>query len=108
MRPAIRAICQTVAECYGFYSADEILVRDKHKSICEARSVAMWLARRKFGLSYPELGREFAMDHTTCMNAVRRVENAGGLLRVTADGLAGEVLDAPPVRKPVVDIARLN
>lgn len=107
MRPAIRAICEQVAGYYGFAGADDILVRDKHKSIWEARSVAMWLARRKFGLSYPELGREFGMDHSTCMNSVRRIDQAAGLLRATADDLAGVALDKAPV-SPAFDVSRLN
>jgi len=107
MRPPIRAICQTVAEYYGWSSADEILRRGRSKSVCEARHVAIWLARRKFGLSYPELGREFGLDHTTCMNSVQRVEKAEGLLRVTADELAGDVLTRP-LAFVGLEAARLN
>lgn len=107
MRAPIRAVCQVVAEYFGWNDAEDILVRDRHKSVWEARSVAMWLVRRKYGLSYPELGREFAMDHTTCMNSVKRVEKALGLLRVTADNLADDVLGAVLVY-PASESARLN
>jgi chromosomal replication initiation ATPase DnaA len=34
------------------------------------------MVRRTFGYSYPELGRIFGRDHTTCMSAVRKVERA--------------------------------
>ncbi len=107
MRPAIRAICQTVAEHYGWDSADDILAKDRHKTVWEARSIAIWLARRKYGLSYPELGREFGLDHTTCINSVKRVEKAEGLLRVTADELAGDVLTRP-LAFVASESARLN
>ncbi len=107
MRPPIRAICQTVAEYYGWSSADDILRRDRSKSVCEARHVAIWLARRKFGLSYPELGREFGRDHTTCLSAVKRIDEAAGLLRATADDLAGVALYEAPVSQ-AFDVSRLN
>ncbi len=105
MRPPIREICATVAAHYGL-EADALLARDRHKSVWEARSIAIWLARRKYGLSYPELGREFGLDHTSCINSVQRVEKAGGLLRITADGLAGRVLGSVLVYQ--ADAARMN
>lgn len=107
MRPAIRAICQEVAEHYGFSSADDILVKDRHKSVCEARHVAVWLARRKYGLSYPELGREFGLDHTTCRNSVQRVEAAGGLLRDSAQRLEVDLVARSAAYAPSSS-ARLN
>lgn len=107
MRPAIRAICQTVAEYYGFAEADDILARDRHKSVCEARSVAIWLARRKYGLSFPELGREFGLDHSTCRSSVIRVDKAVGLMRVTADDLAGDLLRVESGYQGL-DASRLN
>jgi len=107
MRPAIRAICQIVAEHYGWNSADEILTRSRHKSVWEARSIAIWLSRRKYGLSYPELGREFRLDHTTCINSVQRVDKSGGLMRVTADELDGHLRSAT-VTYPASDASSLN
>lgn len=94
MRPTTRAICNGVAEYFGI-TTEELLGRDRSKSFCEARSIAMWLVRRRFGLSYPELGREFKRDHTTCISSVRRVERArpDGLLRATADNLAADLLE---------------
>lgn len=40
-----------------------------------ARHVAMWLARDMTTLSYPQIGRAFGdRDHTTIMNAARRID----------------------------------
>jgi chromosomal replication initiation ATPase DnaA len=36
----------------------------------------MWMVRRAFGYSYPELGRIFGRDHSTCIVAVRKVDRA--------------------------------
>lgn len=36
----------------------------------------MWMLRRTFGYSYPEIGRIFERDHTTCIAAVQKVERA--------------------------------
>jgi chromosomal replication initiator protein len=50
-----------------------VLGRDRHRTVAEARQVAMWLVRELGGRSYPELGRIFQRDHTTAISAVRRV-----------------------------------
>lgn len=84
MRPAIQAICEEVSSHFGYVTLDDITSRSRTKSVAEARAVAMWLAREKLGLSYPELGREFGRDHTSCITAVRKVCAAKGMLRLTA------------------------
>ena len=58
-------------------SPEEILIASRgRRSVADARALAMWLVRRKFGFSYPELGRIFGRDHTTCLHAVRRIDSA--------------------------------
>jgi len=77
MKPSIRTICETVGNYYEV-TLDEILSKDRHRSIVEARQVAMWIARKTQALSYPELGREFGRDHSTVMQAIRKVDRATG------------------------------
>lgn len=55
--------------------ADEILGQGRRASIVRARQIAMYICRRKLGLSYPELGRMFGgRDHTTVLHAIRKIE----------------------------------
>jgi chromosomal replication initiator protein len=63
--------------CHHFrLSSAELVSKDRHKSVAFARHVAMYLCRQRLKCSFPELGRAFGnRDHTTVMNAVRRVEH---------------------------------
>jgi len=64
------------AVCSHFrLSSNELLSKDRHKSVAFARQVAMYLCRQRLKCSFPELGRAFGnRDHTTVMSAVRRIE----------------------------------
>ena len=64
------------AVCTHFkLTQQELLSKDRHKSVAFARQVAMYLCRQRLKCSFPELGRAFGnRDHTTVMSAVRRVE----------------------------------
>jgi chromosomal replication initiator protein len=46
----------------------------KTKGISEARQVAMYLIRKLTNLSLPDIGKEFAKDHTTVLYNIRKVE----------------------------------
>lgn len=105
MRPALTAIVEQVATHYGYVTVDDILSRDRHKSIAEARQLAIWLVRTKLGMSYPEIGREFKLDHTTCMHAVARVERATGMLLVSARLLSEQVISP---RVPALDLVAVG
>lgn len=105
MRPAIHQICEQVARHFGYVTAEEILSRDRHKSIAEARQLAIWLVRTKLGMSYPEIGREFKLDHTTCISSFRRVERATGMLLTSARLLSGEVVSP---RVPALDLVAVG
>lgn len=60
-----------------------ILSRDRHRTVSHARQTTGYLMRR-LGLSYPEVGRELGVDHTSVMAACRRI---GDALRLgTLDG----------------------
>lgn len=74
-----------VARVYHITRA-ELMAKDRHKSIAEARQVAMYLTRRLTHMSFPEIGIVFGnRDHTTVMSAFRkmsRTENPGVLARI--------------------------
>jgi len=65
-------ILYAVAEHYGV-PAPVLLGRDRYQSISRARMVAMSLIYRIAGLSQNEVGMLFGRDHTTVLNAVRRI-----------------------------------
>ena len=64
-------------EC-KFYSIDEVILRgtQKNKGTAEARQIAMYLIRKLTNLSLPDIGKEFARDHSTVLYAIRKVEVA--------------------------------
>jgi chromosomal replication initiator protein len=68
--PIQRAVCNH----FGV-TPEQLIAKDRHKSIAFARHMAMHLCRSILGLSYPELGRAFGWrDHTTVMNGCRKME----------------------------------
>lgn len=73
MRPTVLAVVQEVADQYGL-ETQEILGRDRHKTVAKARNMAMWLTRVRLEMSWSEIGREFKRDHTTVIAAVKGVE----------------------------------
>ncbi len=62
--------------CHHFkLRSNDMLSKDRHKSIAFARHVAMYLCKQRLKCSFPELGRAFGnRDHTTVISAVRKVE----------------------------------
>jgi chromosomal replication initiator protein len=63
--------------CHHFkLRAQDLISKDRHKSLAFARHVAMYLCKQRLQCSFPEVGRAFGgRDHTTVMSAVRKVEN---------------------------------
>ena len=57
---------------------DEVVLRgtQKTKGIAEARQMAMYLVRKLTNLSLPDIGKEFAKDHSTVLYNIRKVEVA--------------------------------
>ncbi|MBD5538815.1 MAG: chromosomal replication initiator DnaA [Desulfovibrio sp.] len=74
VRPAgCREILGTVAQGFNLRPED-ILGARRRPDLVLARQVAMYLCRRKLGLSYPELGRAFGgRDHSTVIHAVKKI-----------------------------------
>jgi chromosomal replication initiator protein len=68
-------VLKTVASYYQVKMAD-LKSERRHKSIAYPRAVAMYLARKHTGESYPDLGRAFGnKHHTTVLSAVEKITN---------------------------------
>ena len=67
-----------ISQVCKFYSIDEAVIRGtlKNKGTAEARQVAIYLIRKLTNLSLPDIGKEFARDHSTILYAIRKVEVA--------------------------------
>lgn len=62
------------AACHHFgANPDHVLDGARDQTSIDARHVAMWLMRDA-QRTYPEIGRQLGMDHSSVMNGVRRVE----------------------------------
>lgn len=86
LTPAL--IIETVAHHFDITSAD-ICGNRRPRNISQPRQIAMYLARKHTGQSFPELGREFGgKDHTTVLAAFRKFE---GLVAEATDPLVREV-----------------
>ncbi len=74
-QPSVEEIQRVV--CHHFHlRSNELLSKDRHKSVAFARHVAMYLCKSRLKCSFPELGRAFGnRDHTTVMSAVRKIES---------------------------------
>ena len=67
-----------ISQVCKFYKVDEVVLRgtQKNKGTAEARQVAMYLIRKLTNLSLPDIGKEFAKDHSTVLYNIRKVEVA--------------------------------
>lgn len=95
--PTAKLVVAAVAEAFGTVTAEEIFARNRTRTVVAARSVAMWILYRHFGMSATEVGRQFqgyrwregrwqespfGKDHVTTMTAVRRVDADERALRL--------------------------
>jgi len=67
-----------ISQVCKFYNVDEVVLRStkKSKGVAEPRQVAMYLIRKLTNLSFPDIGKEFARDHTTVIYAVDKITAA--------------------------------
>ena len=67
-----------ISQVCKFYSVEESVIRgtQKNKGVAEARQMAMYLVRKLTNLSLPDIGKEFAKDHSTVLYAIRKVEQS--------------------------------
>ena len=65
-----------ISQVCKFYSVDETVLRgtQRTRGVAEARQMSMYLIRKLTNLSLPDIGNEFAKDHTTVMHAIKKVE----------------------------------
>ena len=65
-----------ISQVCKFYSVDESVLRgtQRTRGVSEARQMSMYLIRKLTNLSLPDIGNEFAKDHTTVMHAIKKVE----------------------------------
>jgi chromosomal replication initiator protein len=83
LEDVVRAVCHH----FNLRSSD-LLGKDRHRSVAQARHVAIYLCRQRLKCSYPELGRHFGhRDHTSVMHAVKKVE----ALKATDADLRGHI-----------------
>ena len=66
-----------ISQVCKFYNVDEIILRgsQRTKNVAEARQISMYLIRKLTNLSLPDIGQEFAKDHTTVLHSIRKVED---------------------------------
>lgn len=68
-----REILEEVARHYAL-PPEEMLGTGRRPQLVLARQIAMYLCRRRLGLSYPELGRVFGgRDHSTVIHAIKKI-----------------------------------
>jgi len=77
---ASKSVCRTVmASIAGHFglTIGQLKGKSRRQAVAEARSLAMYIARRVTTASYAELGRHFGgRDHTTVLHACRKVSRA--------------------------------
>jgi chromosomal replication initiator protein len=75
---SIESIQKEVAGYHGLRLQD-LKSAKKQKNISVPRQIAMYLARRYTGASYPEIGEKFGgKDHSTVIHAVKKIESSLG------------------------------
>jgi len=63
----------------------------RHRGVSQPRMIAMWIARERLTMSYPEIGRRFGgKDHTTVMSGYKKI---AGLLEGHDESI-GRAVDA--------------
>jgi len=98
-RVRIDEILMLVSRHTGIARAD-LLSQRRHRSVVQARQVAMYLSYRLAGRSLPEIGRRLGgRDHTTVLHAIRKIhamigENAAFGAEIA--GLEQTILATPP------------
>lgn len=72
-QPGLLDIIGLVCRAFNLEQAD-VLGQKRKSELVLARQLAMYLCRKKIGLSYPELGKAFGRDHSTVIHSIRKIE----------------------------------
>ena len=92
-----RDVLHATAAYFGV-SVAQINGPDRHATLARARHIAMYLARKLTGASFPELGIAFgSRDHTTVIAGVNKVESQlleDSDVRTDVDALERVILEA--------------
>ncbi len=84
---SLKKILSSVADFYNV-AIEDLLRQSRKKEFVKPRQIAMYVARKELGSSYPTIGDFFGgRDHTTVMHGVEKVEN----LVNTSESLKQEV-----------------
>jgi chromosomal replication initiation ATPase DnaA len=67
MLDLVREVCAANHVTIG-----QVCGRARHASITVARHAVWTIIRSRFGLSYPEIGELFGVDHATVMHGVKK------------------------------------
>ena len=86
-RTALVTLQCVVAEVFGL-RPDDLIARCRTKKVTFPRQVAMYLARKLTGASFPQIGRAFNRDHATVLHAYRRVKESLRQNTALVDALA--------------------
>lgn len=84
-------------------STAEMHSDDRARRIARPRQIAMFLAKERTDLSYPQIGMHFGRDHSTAVHAVGRI----GKMLVTHPKVAAYV-DECRAALPVIDEAAVR
>lgn len=76
-----------------------MMSRERRQVVADARAFCMYVVRKRYGLSYPDIGEMFDRDHSTVLLAVRNVEWA---VKESAElrELAEQLIESEPFPKP--------
>lgn len=73
MQPICSVAMDVAAPIFGL-PPKIIRERVRYRQVVHARQAAIYAVRVARGLSYPVIGRQFHLDHTTCMHAVKATQ----------------------------------
>ena len=98
-RGVLLQIVGLAADIFGVTVRD-VLGGDRSRKVVRPRQVAMYVARKRTGMSFPQLGEAFGRDHSTVQYAVRQVNASltrcreGRLLTLPGDDDVRDAVDS--------------
>lgn len=72
IRPSVREVQAVIAKAKGL-RVEHLRSPSRRRDWAYPRQVAVYLARELCGKSYPQLGRSFQRDHSTCVHAHQKI-----------------------------------